>query len=133
MAQDMLERREEAGKTRVGVAGSGSEPRTRKSKRWISLNSWTTHPAEYETMLTALTQIGEMSGYALNNDPERVAKVVGLMTENMVSAGRRYCPCKQSRPLDPSRDPVCPCPEWEDEIRRDGHCYCRLFYVRPEA
>jgi len=56
--------------------------------------------------------------------------VVGLMTENLVATGRRYCPCKQSHPLDPGKDKVCPCPEWKDEIGDQGNCFCRLFFTK---
>lgn len=92
------------------------------------MNPWTTHLAEYETLLGDLRQTAERNGYVLNPDQERVEKVVGLMTENLVSAGRRFCPCKQSRPLNPEEDVVCPCPSWKVEIENDGRCFCRLFF-----
>ncbi|MCK7508497.1 MAG: hypothetical protein MZV70_33560 [Desulfobacterales bacterium] len=56
-----------------------------------------------------------MAGYVLNIDGERLEKVVGLMTENLALTGKRFCPRKQSHPLDPDRDVVCPCPEWKSE------------------
>jgi len=93
------------------------------------MNPWTTHRAEYESLLDDLRQTAERNGYILNPDSERVAKVVGLMTENLVAAGRRFCPCKQTHPLDRDKDVTCPCPAWKAEIDRDGHCFCRLFYL----
>jgi ferredoxin-thioredoxin reductase catalytic subunit len=75
--------------------------------------------------------VARQGGYALNPDKARVAKVLGLMTENLVATGKPYCPCKQSDPLNPLADATCPCPNWKEEIKRDGHCFCRLFYRTP--
>lgn len=94
------------------------------------MNQWTTHMSEYEELRKSLEEMAERSGFILNPDIERLEKVVGLMTENRVLAGQRFCPCKQSHPLDPGRDVVCPCPEWKSEIEAEGHCFCRLFFAR---
>jgi ferredoxin-thioredoxin reductase catalytic subunit len=92
------------------------------------MNQWTTHRVEYENLLGHLRRLAESNGYTLNPDHERVEKVVGLMTENLVAAGQRFCPCKQTHPLDRDMDITCPCPTWKTEIEKDGHCFCRLFY-----
>lgn len=94
------------------------------------MSSWTSHDEEYGILLGELTGIARAAGFALNSDAERLDKVVGLMTENLVATGRRYCPCKQSHPLDTVKDPVCPCFEWKEEIGRDGNCFCRLFFEK---
>ena len=92
------------------------------------MNQWTSHAAEYETALLRIRKIAKDNGFGLNTDEARIEKVVGLMTENFVSTGAYYCPCKQSHPLAPEIDTTCPCPSWEEEIAKDGHCLCRLFY-----
>ena len=92
------------------------------------MNPWTTRHEEYQAVLGKVSAIAQQNGYVLNPDGDRVEKVVGLMTENFVSAGKQYCPCKQSHPLDPAKDVTCPCPPWKEEIEKDGHCYCRLFF-----
>lgn len=92
------------------------------------MNQWTTHAAEYKAALKRVRALAAKHALALNHDKERVEKVVGLMTENYVDEGKYFCPCKQSDPLDPEKDVVCPCPEWQSEIAADGHCFCRLFY-----
>jgi ferredoxin-thioredoxin reductase catalytic subunit len=94
------------------------------------MNRWTDHAAEYETALLRVSEIAKKKGYILNTDEERVEKVVGLMTENHILAGKYFCPCKQTHPLDPDSDVTCPCPSWIEEIDRDGHCYCRLFFKK---
>jgi ferredoxin-thioredoxin reductase catalytic subunit len=97
------------------------------------MNEWTTLDIEYGTLLKRMVRLAAQSGYTLNTDKERIAKVVGLMTNNLVAAGKPYCPCKQSHPLDPHNDVVCPCLEWREEISKDGHCFCRLFYGKSAS
>ncbi len=96
------------------------------------MNSWTTHETEYNAILSEMSDLASRKGYVLNPDEERINKVIGLMTENFILAGKYFCPCKQTHPLDPSTDVVCPCPPWEEEIEKDGHCFCRLFYKSSE-
>ncbi|MEO0092546.1 MAG: ferredoxin-thioredoxin reductase catalytic domain-containing protein [candidate division WOR-3 bacterium] len=83
---------------------------------------------EYNTNLERIKKIAEAKNYILNPDTSRVEKVIGLMTMNFLQFGKYYCPCKQSHPLDTIKDTLCPCPQLDEEVARDGHCYCRLFY-----
>lgn len=96
------------------------------------MNQWTSHTTEYEKTLSRVSLVARSNGFILNPDEERVKKVVGLMTENSVNAGKYYCPCKQSHPLNPETDVLCPCPGWQEEIKKDGHCFCRLFYQKVD-
>lgn len=77
-------------------------------------------------------QVGARMGYVLNPDLERTLKVATLLARNFAEFGKYYCPCKQSHPLDPAKDVLCPCPNVHDEVAKDGHCFCRLFF-RPGA
>ena len=95
------------------------------------MNPWTTHASQYEEELSRVSEIAKEKELRLNPDEERVMKVVGLMTNNFVDTGKHICPCKQSRPINPAKDVTCPCPSWEDEIGRDGHCFCCLFFAKP--
>ena len=96
-------------------------------------NKWTTHKARYELLLKGMAGIATQNGYVLNPEKKRVEKVLGLMTENLVGTGKPYCPCRQSDPLNPSTDVICPCPDWRKEIGKDGHCFCRLFYRKSAS
>jgi ferredoxin-thioredoxin reductase catalytic chain len=73
-------------------------------------------------------KVGDGLGYVLNPDVERTLKVSNLLARNFEEFGRYYCPCKQSHPLDPSKDVLCPCQTIHDEIAKDGRCCCRLFF-----
>jgi ferredoxin-thioredoxin reductase catalytic subunit len=81
----------------------------------------------YEVNLERIQSIADEAGYVLNPDEERVKKVMGLMTRNHLEFGAYYCPCKQSHPLNPDQDILCPCPTLEEEVAKEGHCFCRLF------
>jgi len=85
---------------------------------------------EYQKNLLRVTELAEEHGYRLNSDAARVEKVVGLMTKNFMEYKKYYCPCKQSHPLDPEKDTLCPCDPWKEEIEKDSHCFCRLFYKK---
>jgi ferredoxin-thioredoxin reductase catalytic subunit len=95
-------------------------------------NSWdpVIGTAEYDTTLRRARDLADESGWILNPDVERLQKVVGLMTMNHNETGRYFCPCKQSHPLDTARDVTCPCQDLSAEMQADGHCFCRLFYVK---
>ena len=88
----------------------------------------------YDDNLARLTRVAEKQGYVLNPDPERVKKVIGLMSENYDLVREWVCPCKQEyKPAVKGKDKLCPCPEWKEEIEQDGHCFCKLFYTPEKA
>jgi len=85
----------------------------------------------YKVNYDRLKGCAESHGCVFNSDAERVNKVIGLMTRNLKDFGAYYCPCKQSHPLDPVRDTLCPCAALDEELEQEGHCFCRLFYKEP--
>ena len=85
---------------------------------------------EYNENLVRVKKIADAKNYILNPDQARVEKVVGLMTLNSQEFGKYYCPCKQSKPLDPNKDVLCPCSQIDEEITRDGNCFCKLFFKK---
>lgn len=78
-------------------------------------------------------QVGERLGHVLNPDMARTLKVSNLLARNFAEFGKYYCPCKQSHPLNPDKDVLCPCPTLSDEMTKDGHCFCRLYYTPAAA
>ena len=88
----------------------------------------------YDENVRRLENIADERNLVFNPDPARVQKVIGLMTENFEAVGEYVCPCKQkNKPPVKGQDTLCPCPEMADEITKDGHCYCRLFYTSEAA
>jgi ferredoxin-thioredoxin reductase catalytic subunit len=88
--------------------------------------------AALRPVLGFATRIAERHGYELNPDVAHLERLARHLTENKARHGRFFCPCKQSYPLLPDVDPVCPCEDFHDEIGRQGHCECHLFFS-PEA
>jgi len=82
----------------------------------------------YNVNYRRLEKIALEKGYVLNQDGERLNKVIGLMTRNYREYGSYYCPCKQRHPLDKESDTLCPCIELDKEIDEHGCCTCRVFY-----
>ena len=88
----------------------------------------------YDDCLNRARALAERRGLVLNRDTERVKKVVGLMAENLSNHGHYYCPCKkQNDPPIHGTDPLCPCPELDDELAADGRCFCKLFFTKQAA
>ncbi len=83
---------------------------------------------DYLKNRSRLENIARKKEYVFNANSDWVDQVIRLMTNNYLKYGKYYCPCKQSHPLDPENDPICPCPEMDEEVKRDGHCHCRLFF-----
>jgi len=71
--------------------------------------------------------------WVLNPDKKVLDVVIQGLTLNEKKFGRRYCPCRL-RSGDEERDwaIICPCRYHRDEIAKNGHCRCRLYY-RNEA
>uniref|UniRef100_A0A7C1NV14 Ferredoxin:thioredoxin reductase n=1 Tax=candidate division WOR-3 bacterium TaxID=2052148 RepID=A0A7C1NV14_UNCW3 len=83
---------------------------------------------EDQINLDRARKVGEKFGLVLNPDLGRALKVANGLARNFAEYGKYFCPCKQSHPLNPEKDVVCPCPTLMEEIARDGHCHCRLYF-----
>ncbi len=83
--------------------------------------------------LAYLQSLSDKLGFILNPDEKTLHRIAAGMAANLSRYGKRYCPCKQHYPLDAALDPVCPCPEFRDEIKRDGHCECHVFWEAAAA
>ena len=58
--------------------------------------------------------------------------VIRGLVRNKEKFGRPYCPCRL-RSGDEERDRAieCPCIYHKDEIAKEGHCHCLLYYKKP--
>lgn len=83
--------------------------------------------------LDFLQSVADRLGYVLNPEEKALHRTASAMAGNHEKYGKRYCPCKQHHPVDPGSDPICPCPEFKDEIKRDGHCECHIFFSEEAA
>lgn len=73
----------------------------------------------------------ESKGFALNPDEGILSAVIKALAKNQEEKGKPYCPC---RALTGSEEEdaknVCPCAFHLEEIEKDGHCKCRLFFKK---
>jgi thioredoxin len=71
----------------------------------------------------------ERNGFKLNSNREAVERLIRGMLENEKRYGAKYCPCRRitGNPED-DKAKICPCQWHKEEIEKDGHCFCGLFY-----
>jgi len=88
------------------------------------------HPMDkaYEDAQRYLRGAARRRGLQLNPDDRIRERIVRHLADNKERFGRYFCPCKRHYPLDPDRDPACPCDEMAGEVQRDGRCECNLFF-----
>lgn len=73
----------------------------------------------------------ESQGFILNPDEEKVAIVVKGLFSNQEKHGARYCPCRiVTGDKEVDKKIICPCVYHKEEVEKDGHCHCQLFFKK---
>jgi len=63
-----------------------------------------------------------------------LATVIRGLARNEQKFGERYCPWRlRSKDVEKDRAIICPCIYHQDEIAKDGHCHCQLYYRKDAA
>ncbi len=77
---------------------------------------------------TEYAQYAQEQGFRLNPDHASVERVIKGLLANEIKYGQRYCPCRRltNNPEEDAKK-ICPCAYHQEELTRDGHCYCGLF------
>lgn len=82
-----------------------------------------------QEILKSSKSYAESKGFKLNPDEKMLGLVIKGLASNKKEKGEFYCPC---RAITGNREEdlknVCPCAFHLEEIEKDGHCKCRLFY-----
>jgi len=69
------------------------------------------------------------NGFILNPDKAMVERLARGLASREEKFGARYCPCRlMTQDKEEDKKIICPCVYHKEEIERDGHCYCQLFY-----
>lgn len=67
--------------------------------------------------------------FSLNKDEKILKAVISGLAKNKEEKGKPYCPCRAlTGDKEEDLKNVCPCAFHLEEIERDGHCKCRLFF-----
>jgi thioredoxin len=92
-------------------------------------DSGTKNSESMEEIIKNYQTYAEKNGFKLNPDREVVKRLIKGLLENEKKFGARYCPCRRvSGNPEQDKPKICPCQWHKEEIERDGHCFCRLFY-----
>jgi ferredoxin-thioredoxin reductase catalytic subunit len=83
---------------------------------------------EMEKLIKISEEYAEKKGYKLNPNRMIVEGVIKGLLVRKENFGEIYCPCrKMSGNKEEDKKIICPCIYHEDEIAKDGHCFCNLF------
>jgi len=64
----------------------------------------------------------------LNPDKKVVEEIMRGLLMNEKKYGKRYCPCRRvTGDAKEDAKKICPCFWHEEEIARDGKCFCGLY------
>ena len=70
--------------------------------------------------------------WVLNPDEKHLGIVIRGLVRNKEKFGRPYCPCRlRSGDEEKDRAIECPCIYHKEEIVKDGHCHCELYFRAP--
>ncbi len=82
-----------------------------------------------EEIIKKYQRYADENGLKLNPDGKAVERLVKGLLANEKKYGARYCPCRRiTGNLEEDRPKICPCQWHREEIEKDGHCFCGLFY-----
>ena len=84
-----------------------------------------------EKIIESYREHAERNGFRLNPDKQAVERVIKGLLANEKKYGQRYCPCRRvSGNLEEDKPKICPCAWHKEEIKKEGHCLCQLFFKK---
>ena len=84
-----------------------------------------------EEIIKEYKEYAEMNGLKLNSDEGTVKRLIKGLLENEKKYGNRYCPCRRvTGNPEEDREKICPCKFIREEIEKQGHCFCGLFFKK---
>jgi ferredoxin-thioredoxin reductase catalytic subunit len=83
---------------------------------------------DIENLIQISDEYAKSKGFKLNpNDIVASGVIKGLLIRKE-NFGEIYCPCrKMTGNKKEDKRIICPCVYHEEEIAKDGHCFCNLF------
>ncbi len=84
----------------------------------------------YERILRFARAYAKVKGLRLNPDPEKLDAIIKALAENEKRYSYRFCPCRTiTGNFEEDKDKICPCKWHMEEIEKQGHCHCGLFWA----
>jgi ferredoxin-thioredoxin reductase catalytic subunit len=81
-----------------------------------------------EELIKKYSEHAQANGFQLNPDTKIVERIINGLLSNEQKHGEKYCPCRRlSGDKEEDAKKICPCIYHEDEIAKDGKCFCGLF------
>ncbi len=87
--------------------------------------------AEEKEILREAKEFAQANDLKINPDKKIVEAVIKGIAKNKEKYGKKYCPCRAvtgNEELD--KKSVCTCAFSAEEIKKTGHCKCRLFFSK---
>lgn len=82
-----------------------------------------------EQLMKEYDEYAKKNGFQLNPDKKAVERIIDGLLKNEAKHGAKYCPCRRvSGDKAEDEKKICPCIWHKDEIKKDGHCLCRLYF-----
>ncbi|MDD5148518.1 MAG: ferredoxin-thioredoxin reductase catalytic domain-containing protein [Candidatus ainarchaeum sp.] len=82
-----------------------------------------------EKILEDSEKYAKTMGFWLNKDKKMLEIVIAALAKKQEKHGRPYCPCRVfTGKAEEDEKIACPCIFHIEEIKKDGHCKCRLFF-----
>jgi len=83
---------------------------------------------EIQNLIKKNEEYAKNKGFKLNPNEAVVLGVTRGLLVRKENFGELYCPCrKMTGDKKGDKKIICPCVYHEDEITKDGHCFCNLF------
>ncbi|MHA1268550.1 MAG: ferredoxin-thioredoxin reductase catalytic domain-containing protein [Candidatus Helarchaeota archaeon] len=78
-----------------------------------------------------IEKVANKKGWKLNPDDEVVKSVIDGLNKNKEKYGFYYCPCRiVEGDKEKDKFKICPCKWSAEEVERDGHCHCMLYFKK---
>jgi len=81
-------------------------------------------------LLELLEKHAKKNNLKLNPDKTHLDLIINGLLENEKKHGEIYCPCRVVTKTKEDKKKICPCIWHKKEIKKFGHCLCRLFFSK---